>query len=52
VFSVRYKLGFYIPEDDVLYIRRRENLTSDNCKGFAPVASWYIDWLRIRRWSD
>jgi hypothetical protein len=26
VFSVRYKLGFYIPEDDILHSHRRENL--------------------------
>jgi hypothetical protein len=26
--SVRYKLGFYIPEDGVLYSHRREDLSS------------------------
>jgi hypothetical protein len=25
---VRYKLGFYIPEDDILHSHRRENLKS------------------------
>jgi hypothetical protein len=25
---VKYELGFYIPEDDVLHTRRRENLKS------------------------
>jgi hypothetical protein len=29
VFLVRYKLGFYIPEDDILHSHRRENLKSD-----------------------
>jgi hypothetical protein len=28
VFSVRYKLGFYIAEDDILHSHRRENLKS------------------------
>jgi hypothetical protein len=26
VFPVKYKLGFYIPEDDILHSHRRENL--------------------------
>jgi hypothetical protein len=26
MFSVRYELGFYIPEDDILRSHRRENL--------------------------
>jgi hypothetical protein len=28
VFPVRYELGFYIPEDDILHSHRRENLKS------------------------
>jgi hypothetical protein len=28
VFSVKYEVGFYIPVDDILYSRRRENLNS------------------------
>jgi hypothetical protein len=28
VFHVRYELGFYIPEDDILHSQRRENLKS------------------------
>jgi hypothetical protein len=28
VFAVRYKLGFYIPEDDILDSHCRENLKS------------------------
>jgi hypothetical protein len=28
VSPVRYKLGFYIPEDDILHSDRRENLRS------------------------
>jgi hypothetical protein len=30
VFPVRYELGFYIPEDDILHTQRRENLKSYN----------------------
>jgi hypothetical protein len=33
VSPVKYELGFYIPEDDILHSDRRENLKS------------YIDWL-------
>jgi hypothetical protein len=28
MFSVKYKLGFYIPEDDILHSHRSENLRS------------------------
>jgi hypothetical protein len=28
VCPVKYELGFYIPEDDILHIHRRENLKS------------------------
>jgi hypothetical protein len=28
VSPVRYEMGFYIPEDDILYSHRRENLKS------------------------
>jgi hypothetical protein len=28
VSPVKFELGFYIPEDDILHIRRRENLKS------------------------
>jgi hypothetical protein len=28
VFPVKYELGFYIPEDDILHSHRRENLKS------------------------
>jgi hypothetical protein len=28
VFPVRYELGFYIPEDDILHSHRRENVRS------------------------
>jgi hypothetical protein len=28
MFHVRYELGFYIPEDDILYSHCRENLKS------------------------
>jgi hypothetical protein len=26
MFTVKYELGFYIPEDDILHSNRRENL--------------------------
>jgi hypothetical protein len=29
---VKYELGFYIPEDDILHSHRRENLKSYNWK--------------------
>jgi hypothetical protein len=32
VSSVRYELGFYIPEDDHVHSHRRENLKSHECK--------------------
>jgi hypothetical protein len=31
VSPVKYKLDFYIPEDDILHSRRRENLKSYMC---------------------
>jgi hypothetical protein len=31
---VKYKLGFYIPEDDILHSHRRENLKSYKSKEF------------------
>jgi hypothetical protein len=29
VSPLKYELGFYIPEDDILHSHRRENLRSD-----------------------
>jgi hypothetical protein len=34
---VKYELGFYIPEDDILHSQRRENLTSYKLK---DICSW------------
>jgi hypothetical protein len=34
---VRYKLGFYISEDDILHSRRHENLSSD-----IALTSWTL----------
>jgi hypothetical protein len=33
---VRYELGFYIPEDDILHSHRRENLKSYKVKRVWP----------------
>jgi hypothetical protein len=41
VFSVGYKLGFYIPEDGILHSHRLENLKS-NIKGcFKRIHFYY-----------
>jgi hypothetical protein len=34
---VRYKLGFYIPEDGILHSHRRENL-----KSYIALADWTV----------
>jgi hypothetical protein len=34
VSPVKYELGFYIPEDDILHSDRRENLKSYMCTGY------------------
>jgi hypothetical protein len=41
VSPVRYELGFYIPEDDILHSHRRENL-----KSYIALASWTLYWRR------
>jgi hypothetical protein len=35
VYLVRYELGFYIPEDDILHSQSRENL-----KSYIEVTGW------------
>jgi hypothetical protein len=37
VSPVRYKLGFYIPEDSILHSHRRENLKSYIFKDIMPA---------------
>jgi hypothetical protein len=37
VSPVRYKLGFYIPEDDILHSHSRENL-----KSYIALSSWTL----------
>jgi hypothetical protein len=37
VFPVRYKLGFYIPEDGFLHNHRRENLSS-----YVTLTDWAV----------
>jgi hypothetical protein len=37
VFSVRYELGFYIPEDGILHSHRRENL-----KSYIALPGWAL----------
>jgi hypothetical protein len=34
---VRYELGFYIPEDDILHSHCRENL-----KSYIPLIDWAL----------
>jgi hypothetical protein len=38
---VKYKLGFYIPEDDILHSHRRENL-----KTYIALTGWFLQWRR------
>jgi hypothetical protein len=40
VSPVKYELGFYIPEDDILYSPRRENL-----KSYIALTGWIL-WRR------
>jgi hypothetical protein len=35
--SVRYELGFHIPEDDILHSHRRENL-----KSYVALSGWTL----------
>jgi hypothetical protein len=37
VSPVKYELGFYIPEDDILHSHRRENL-----KFYIPLTGWAL----------
>jgi hypothetical protein len=37
VFPVRYELGFYIPEDDILHSHRRENF-----KSYIALTGWTV----------
>jgi hypothetical protein len=36
---VKYELGFYIPEDDILHSHRRENL-----KSYIALSGWSLLW--------
>jgi hypothetical protein len=40
MFPVKYELGFYIPEDDILHSHRRENLKSHIVLG--KIGGWNI----------
>jgi hypothetical protein len=49
VSPVKYELGFYITEDDILHSDRRENLTSyiasvccSSCYSFSRVSTAYV----------
>jgi hypothetical protein len=37
MFPVKYELGFYIPEDDILHSDRRENL-----KPYIALTGWAL----------
>jgi hypothetical protein len=39
VLPVKYKLGLYIPEDDILHSHRRENL-----KSYVALTGWALQW--------
>jgi hypothetical protein len=41
VSPVKYELGFYIPEDDILHSHRRENL-----KSYIALTGWTLYWRR------
>jgi hypothetical protein len=41
VSPVKYKLGFYIPEDDILHSHRRETL-----KSYIALTGWTLYWRR------
>jgi hypothetical protein len=41
VSPVKYDLGFYIPEDDILHSDRRENL-----KSYIALTGWALYWRR------
>jgi hypothetical protein len=41
VSPVRYELGFYIPEDDILHSHCRENL-----KSYIALTGWTLLWRR------
>jgi hypothetical protein len=41
VLPVRYELGFYIPEDGILYSHSRENL-----KSYRSLIGWALQWRR------
>jgi hypothetical protein len=53
VSPVKYELGFYIPEDDILYSHRRENLRSYIaltiwlCSGDVMCFLWGTKWIFI-----
>jgi hypothetical protein len=38
---VKYELGFYIPEDDILHSHRRENP-----KSYIALTGWTLYWRR------
>jgi hypothetical protein len=45
VSPVKYELGFYIPEDDVLHSHRRENLKSYSERSLAMVYRTQNHWV-------
>jgi hypothetical protein len=46
VSPVKYELGFYIPEDDILHSHCREDLKSYKCASYPKVCNvgiiWYV----------
>jgi hypothetical protein len=48
VSPVKYKLGFYIPEDDILHSHRRENLNSYMVRRGVYITDLYVYSYRRR----
>jgi hypothetical protein len=43
---VRYELGFYIPEDEILHCHRRENLSSSVALTYWPLQRRHVSHVR------
>jgi hypothetical protein len=51
VSPVKYELGFYIPEDDILHSHRRENLKSYMAEHHCVRQSVSVTWRREDRYT-
>jgi hypothetical protein len=48
VSPVKYELGFYIPEDDILHSHRHENLKSDIVTILSLTSFWFASFVEER----